>query len=69
MALNELKVGDKVVVNGRYSAFQGRTGTIRFSAEGHYWLKFTDSEKVVSGFELWCLEPFGDRTHNEERVV
>ena len=69
MSQSEFKVGDRVIVNGKYSAFHGCTGTIRFAAKGHYWLKFADSEKVVSGFHIWCLEPFGGQTYNEERLA
>lgn len=69
MGQEEFKVGDSVIVNGRYSAFRGRTGTVRYAAEGNYWLKFSDSERVVSGFHTWCLEHLAERAHQDEQAA
>ena len=65
----EFKLGDSVIVNGRYSAFRGRTGTVRYAAEGHYWLEFSDSERVNSGFHTWCLESFLDCAYKDEQAA
>ncbi len=57
MAQKEFKVGDRVVVNERNSAYQGRVGTVKYVSGGQYWVKFDDSSDFSPPLYPWWLEP------------
>ncbi len=57
MAQKEFKVGDRVVVNERSSAYQGRVGTVKYVSGGQYWVKFDDSSDFTPPLYPWWLEP------------
>ncbi|HLF05097.1 MAG TPA: hypothetical protein VI855_07750 [Dehalococcoidia bacterium] len=57
MSPEELKVGTKVVVNGRNPSNQGRRGEVRYIAGSMYWLRFEDGATDTTGFNNWMLDP------------
>ena len=58
MAVGDYKKGDRVVVNSRANAQQGKQGTVRYVSAGQHWIMF-DGDEVQGqiGFFSWWLDP------------
>ena len=57
MMPEELKVGTKVVVNGKHPKYEGHRGEVRYIAGGMYWLRMEDGATDTTGFNAWMLDP------------
>jgi len=56
MNQEDIKIGTKVVVNGRNPTFQGKKGEVRYIAGSLYWLRFEDGQTDTTGFNNWMLD-------------
>jgi len=57
MATGDYNVGDRVVVNDRANAQQGKKGTVRYVSGGQHWIKFDDdASQGQVGFFSWWLD-------------
>lgn len=61
MISQEFRKGDRVDINNRAPTHRGRKGTVTYASGNQCWIKFDDSEDIVSSFYSWWLNPLNPK--------